>query len=654
MHHAKSIEHAEGKEEVLHSRDKLRSLVACECPITLGWDITLKVPLLQTKKKGMCFRGKSKTGDITPKEKTILDHIAGQAMPYQLVAIMGASGAGKTSLLNCLARRNKRFTGQVFVNGEPAADSLSSLSGFVQQEDLFIPTLTVREQLMFQAILRMDRTLSKPEREQKVNEIVLALSLTKCLDTLVGGANSLLKGISGGELKRLSFATEVLFNPSLLFCDEPTSGLDSFMAEEVVREMRKIADSGRTVIGTIHQPSSQVFEMFTHLILLAGSGRLAYLGRREEAVRYLSGIGYDCPTYFNPADYFIHLLAILPEDRDGGASLKRVEKVVDAYDQSDLCVRNREFLTTNSTIDIERGTTVKDLLRNAVNNKASWGTQFQQLYKRTGIMYKRDPVLGRVRMIQSVIVSLLVGLIYLRLGNTQTDVQNKMGAAFFLVINQCFSGMLGVLQVFPLEKPIFYREYQSGTYRVDAYFLARTLCEIPIQFTFPIIFGTISWWLIGFNDRADRFFLFLFLLVTAGNAAISLGYIVSAVAPNVTAAMAIGTVMLFPLLIFGGLLINTSSIPKYFWWLDVFSFFKYGYTAINVLIWKDYKLKCPQTGVCRFKSGEDVLQYLNVSDSMNTYWYNMLYLAVLVVGFRFLAYLILLRKAKQYVAGGGH
>jgi len=629
---------------VRRDRNREMSLAVCETPITLGWDITLQVPL--TKEPGGTRAG-STVSETNGEMKVILDHVVGEAKPGQMVAIMGASGSGKTSLLNCLSRRNQRYSGKVCINGQPSDASITLISGFVQQEDLFIPTITVYEHLMFQAILRMDRNLSAGQRKEKVDEIIKALSLTKCVNTLIGGGNALIKGISGGEMKRLSFASEVLFNPSLLFADEPTSGLDAFIAEEVVREMKKIANSNRTVIATIHQPSSQVFDLFTHLILLAGSGRVAYLGPRKDSIRYFSDLGFECPTYYNPADFYIHLLAILPEERDHGESLQKAMRIMNAYDASDLATRNRAWLESGRKDAEWQGASFKTLARSNQNvTNASWLTQFVQLYKRTGLMYKRDPLLSKARFAQSLVVSLLVGLIYLRLGNTQEDVMNKMGAAFFIVINQCILGMFSVLQVFPLELPIFLREYTSGAYRTDSYFLARTMCEIPIQFVFPIIYGAITWWMVGFNDSATRFFCFLFLLIVATNASISLGYAVSAGAPNVSAALAIGPVLLFPLLIFGGLLLNVDSIPPWFYWLDVFSFFKYAYEAMNILVWKGQTLECPDSNEpCLFKNGEDVLDYLNADE--NNFWFDIGILAVLTVGFRMIAFIILLVRARK-------
>lgn len=589
--------------------------------------------------------------------KTILNGVVGQAKPGQMVAIMGASGTGKTSLLNCLSQRNRRYQGRVCANGEPTSGRIAAVSGFVHQEDLFLPTLTVREHLTFHATLRLPRTMPAEEKRREVDKIVAALSLTKCVNTLIGGSNALIKGISGGEMKRLSFATEVLFNPSLLFCDEPTSGLDSFIAEEVVREMRRIADSGRTVIATIHQPSSQVFERFTHLVLLAGAGRVAYLGPRPRAVPYFAALGHPCPQYFNPADFFIHLLAILPSERDAGASADRVQGLVAQYQGSELDAANREWLgavrvalgskSSSAALDASGGGAGSGAAGG--EGQAPWLSQFARLYQRTALMYKRDPLLTKARLGQSVVVSLLVGLIYLQLGSSQADVQNKMGAAFFIVINQCILGLFSVIQVFPLELPIFLREYTSGTYRVDAYFLSRTFCEVPIQFTFPILYGTIAWWLVDFRADAEAFVLFLLLLVVAVNSSISLGYAVSAAAANVATALAVGPMLLFPLLIFGGLLVNVGSIPAWLVWLEVFSFFKYAYTGMSILVWKDVELECPDTGVCPFENGDKVLEYLNMEGA--SFWTQVLILVALTVGFRLLAFLILLLRARRAASG---
>ncbi|CAG2172592.1 unnamed protein product [Oppiella nova] len=186
--------------------------------------------------------------------KEIIRNVSGSVNAGSLLAIMGASGSGKTTLLNVLTARNLRqlsVNGVVLVNGQAVSQqTIASISSYIQQHDLFQPMLTVREHLMFQ------------------------FNLTKCAETRIGDKNHF-KGISGGEMKRLSIASEVLTNPSLI--DEPTTGLDAFMAKSILQVLKTMASEGRTVICTIHQPSSQVFELFDSLLLMA-DGRVAFMG----------------------------------------------------------------------------------------------------------------------------------------------------------------------------------------------------------------------------------------------------------------------------------------------------------------------------------------------------------------------------------------
>jgi ATP-binding cassette, subfamily G (WHITE), eye pigment precursor transporter len=231
---------------------------------------------------------------------------------------MGASGAGKTTLLNVLNFRNQSkmiVEGEIKLNGHKAKwETITSCSGYVQQDDLFIGTMTVREHLTFLAMLKLGREVTKETKLARVEEIIKQVSLKKAENNQIG-VPGIFKGISGGEKRRLAFASEILTNPTVLFCDEPTSGLDAFMAIGLTEIMRELANDGKTIICTIHQPSTQIFEKFDTLCLLS-EGRVAYFGPRLEAVRFFSNLGFNCPSVYNPADYFIQTLAILPEDRN--------------------------------------------------------------------------------------------------------------------------------------------------------------------------------------------------------------------------------------------------------------------------------------------------------------------------------------------------
>ncbi|KAK0042818.1 protein white, partial [Biomphalaria pfeifferi] len=228
-------------------------------PICLSWqnvNVSVKVPV----KKQCCTRGSRQT-----LEKPILTDVSGLVQPGTLVAILGASGAGKSTLLNVLTSRNTNnyiLSGDIRVNGWQIGRCIQGISAYVQQDDLFITTLTVREQLQFRALLRMDKKLDRESRLQRVEDVIREMGLTKCANNTIGDPGGTKKCISGGERKRLSFASEALTNPPIFFCDEPTSGLDSFMAQSIVTTLQKMASKGRIILCTIHQPSSEIFSMF--------------------------------------------------------------------------------------------------------------------------------------------------------------------------------------------------------------------------------------------------------------------------------------------------------------------------------------------------------------------------------------------------------
>lgn len=242
--------------------------------------------------------------------KTILSDIQGVALPGQLMAIMGASGAGKTTFLDILARKNKRGTvkGNFYVNGEKVPDNdYRSVIGFVDQEDTMLPTLTVHETIMTSALLRLPRDMSKTMKEQRVLEVEKQLGISHIKDQLIGSEEGNGRGISGGEKRRVGIACELVTSPSILFLDEPTSGLDAFNAFNVVECLVSLAKNySRTVIFAIHQPRSNIVSLFDHLILLA-RGRTVYSGPFSSCQDYFDHNGYPCPPGFNIADYLVDL-----------------------------------------------------------------------------------------------------------------------------------------------------------------------------------------------------------------------------------------------------------------------------------------------------------------------------------------------------------
>ncbi|KAL2418913.1 ABC transporter G family member [Exophiala dermatitidis] len=244
------------------------------------------------------------------KGKEILSGISGIAYPGQITAIMGASGAGKSTFLDILARKNKRGTtsGNMYVNGEKIPDAeYRNVIGYVDQEDTLLPTLTVHETILTSALLRLPADMGLPVKEQRVIEVMQQLGIYHIKDQMIGSEEGNGRGISGGEKRRVGIACELVTSPSILFLDEPTSGLDAFNAFNVVECLVTLAKTyNRTVIFTIHQPRSNIVALFDQLILLA-KGRTVYSGPFSSCQAYFDHIGYSCPPGFNIADYLVDL-----------------------------------------------------------------------------------------------------------------------------------------------------------------------------------------------------------------------------------------------------------------------------------------------------------------------------------------------------------
>ncbi|KAI6970506.1 hypothetical protein KC332_g13226 [Hortaea werneckii] len=244
------------------------------------------------------------------KGKSILSGISGSVHPGELLAIMGASGAGKTSFLDILARKKKRgaVLGDFWLNGEKVSDDdFRSVIGFVDQDDTMLPTLTVHETILDSALLRLPKDMSIASKTQKAEDVERQLGIYHIRHQVIGSEEGNGRGISGGEKRRVGIACELVTSPSILFLDEPTSGLDAYNAFNVVECLVTLVKTyNRTVVFTIHQPRSNIVALFDQLILLA-QGRTVYSGPFDKCQSYFDSIGYACPPGFNIADYLVDL-----------------------------------------------------------------------------------------------------------------------------------------------------------------------------------------------------------------------------------------------------------------------------------------------------------------------------------------------------------
>jgi len=280
---------------------------------------------------GLFPRKRNRDGEPKSETKQIL-YSASASMPAgTLTAIIGGSGSGKTTMLNTMAERmtsgRLSFGGRTTFNGMQGVNSIRS--AYVMQQDILLPTLTVRETLRYSADLRLPPPTTQEERMKVVEEVILELGLKECADTRIG--NNQHKGCSGGEKRRTSIGVQLLSNPSVLFLDEPTTGLDATSAFQLVRTLKRLARKGRTIVTTIHQPRSEIWGMFDRLVILT-RGSPVYSGKAKDCIPWFKSIGMDLPPFVNPAEFLIDIAAIdnrSPELET--ASAERVERLKTAW-----------------------------------------------------------------------------------------------------------------------------------------------------------------------------------------------------------------------------------------------------------------------------------------------------------------------------------
>nr|CAD2159184.1 unnamed protein product [Meloidogyne enterolobii] len=494
----------------------------------------------------------------------------------QLVALMGASGAGKTTLLNTLLSRNLTnltVQGKVLVNGEEMGKQITFVSGYVQQDELFMGTLTVKEHLIIQARLRL---VGSTERQikKRVSEILNDLGLHSCRHARIG-SRGIKKGISGGEARRLLFACELLSNPQIIFADEPTTGLDSSMAESVINVMKKLAQSGRTVICTIHQPSSTIYRQFDMVIFLA-NGRLAYFGEPSKTVDYLNSFGYPCPRNYNPADAMIQCLSI--EMYNEEICKERIGKICDDWEVNENALKLKNEIEEQNKIVVDKPERRK---------RATFGVQTSALLKRSILDNIRNPGLAKAKLSQKLIMGIFIGLLYFQTSPQNfIGISNLNGAMFYIVVELTYSTLFGIITFMPADFNLIVREYHDGLYNLLAYFVARICSYIPLFAIDGIVLVGSSYWMTGLVPNVGRFGIALGIAVLIEQSAAAFGIMLSTACPSYPVAISIAGPILTVLSLTGGLFANVGELPSFISWVQYLSWFRYGFEAFAISQWE--------------------------------------------------------------------
>ncbi|KAM7279320.1 hypothetical protein ACFE04_006454 [Oxalis oulophora] len=588
-------------------------------PVTLKFeDVIYKI---KTKKQGGCFQ---KT--VKAEEKLILKGISGIVNPGEILAMLGPSGSGKTTLLTALGGRlgEGKLTGKITYNNKHFTNLMKRNTGFVTQDDVLYPHLTVTETLVFTALLRLPNNFTSQEKKMHAEAVITQLGLTKCKNSIIG--DPFLRGVSGGERKRVSIGQEMLINPSLLLLDEPTSGLDSTTAQRIVSTLWDLATGGRTIVMTIHQPSSRLFYMFSKVLLLS-DGCPLYFGEGSGAMDYFASIGYSPSLAMNPSDFMLDLAnGVTPDEAVGDQNAVK-QSLVSAY-KANLA---DNLKTEINQIETEHPNKAEE--RKVERWATTWWQQFSVLLKR-GLKERKYESFSGLKVGQVVVVAALTGLLW-----WQSDVahlQDQIGLLFFYTGFWGFFPLFQAIFTFPPERKMLEKERSSGMYRLSSYFIARIVGDLPMELVLPTFFVATTYFMAGLKHSAIKFVFTLLVLLLNVLVSQGLGLALGALVMDLKSATVLGSVIMLTFLLAGGYYV--THVPVFISWIQYISISNYTY---KLLIGAQY------TENERYPCGDE---YCLVGDyapikkiGFGHMDFAVVAMVIMLVGYRLLAYFALMR-----------
>ncbi|KAM7352809.1 ATP-binding cassette sub-family G member 4 isoform 1-T4 [Cochliomyia hominivorax] len=565
--------------------------------------------------------------------KEILHNVSGKFPGRQLIAIMGPSGAGKSTLLDALSGfKTTGVDGSILINGRRRdLASFRRMSCYITQDDRLQPLLTVNENMHIAADLKLGPNVSYEEKEGRIEDILLLLGLYDHDQTMT-------KRLSGGQKKRLSIAMELINNPTVMFLDEPTTGLDSSSCTKVLELCKKLAQQGRTIICTIHQPTAKLFQIFDQVYVLA-AGNCVYQGGTERLVPFLQTVDLPCPMYHNPADYIIELAC-------GEYGQDKVETLISASENGNCLTwfNNPEGVLKSE--ELMRKYPIPKKFKKRSLEDTSYLNQLSVLMHRGYIKAKRDTTLTHLRIGVNIFVAIILGAVYANSGKEGSRVIDNYNLLFAILIHHSMTTMMLTVLTFPIEMSILLKEHFNRWYSLKAYYTSITLLDLPISIVGSLLFTVIIYLWSYQPMEWFRFWMFLAISILTVFVGQSFGLMIGAWFDVVNGTF-LAPVLTIPMMMFAGFGVTLRDMPGYLKWGSHISYLRYGLEGYVGAIYGENRgtLECEEAPYCHYRYPRKFLEEITMRGDQ--FWNDIIALCIIVFIFRIAAFVILRAKIKS-------
>uniref|UniRef100_J3MVN3 ABC transporter domain-containing protein n=2 Tax=Oryza brachyantha TaxID=4533 RepID=J3MVN3_ORYBR len=525
--------------------------------------------------------------------------------------------------------------GQILINGR-SQKLVFGTSAYVTQENMLMATLTVREAIYYSAQIQLPDTMATAEKLARADDTVREMGLSSALDTRIGGRSS--KGISGGQQKRLSICLEILTRPRLLFLDEPTSGLDSAASFHVMSRIARLAArEGMAVVAVVHQPCSEVFELFHGLCLLA-AGNTIFFGPPSMAAQFFASNGYPCPPMRNPSDHF---LRTVNKDFDKESEERQSYMPAVADEAIDILVNSYKSSNTSEVAKQEMRH-INEMDRAMIGRKrAGFVTKTLVLTKRSFVNMYRDIGYYWLRLAIYVAISVCLGTIFYNVGYGPDSTRARSSMLMFIGTLLTFMA-IGGFPSFVEDMKIFGRERLNGHYGVTTFVISNTLSSTPYLLFLAVVPGAIAYYLTCLQRQIDHFVYFALVLCACTMLVEGLMMIVATIVPDFLMGIITGAGIQGVMMLTSGFFQLPNNLPKIVWKYPIYyiSFHKYALQGFYKNEFSGLVLQSNLEGP-KIVTGEEVIAELFQVETGHSKWVDLAILCGMIITYRVLFIVII-------------